>query len=60
MAAAVATKAAAQPTSRLLRSDARIRGLVAAFQYQSSVKPSQLPDRRLALKDSATSTRIGA
>ena len=60
VATLVATSVAAVATSRLLRSDARMAGLVAAFQYQSSVAPSHEPDRRPALNESATSTRIGA
>ena len=60
VAAVVATIVAIVPTIRLLRSEARIAGFAAARAYQSSVKPPQSADSRLALNDSAASTRIGA
>ena len=60
MAATVATTVVATATSRLFRRAARIAGLVADLKYQSRVKPSQDAERRLALKDRATRTRIGA
>ncbi len=60
VASAVARAVTTAPTSRLLRSDARIAGLAAARRYQSRVKPSHAPESRLALNDSAASTRIGA
>ncbi len=60
MAAAVAANVATAPTIRLLRSEPRMAGFAAARAYQSSVKPSHDADSRLALKESAASTRIGA
>jgi hypothetical protein len=52
--------AEASPTSRLFLSDERIAGFTAAFAYHASVKPSHDADSRLALNESAASTRIGA
>jgi hypothetical protein len=60
VAAAVATTVVAKATTRLLRSEERISGLVAAFTYQSRVKPPHEADSRLRLKERAESTAMGA
>jgi hypothetical protein len=57
---AVATTVVTAATSRLLRSESRICGLVSSRPYHSRVKPFHSAVSRLSLKENATSTRIGA
>ena len=57
---AVASAVAVKATLRLFRSAARIWGFRAARAYQSRVKPVHSALSRPALKEKATSTRIGA
>ena len=57
---AVATTVVTPATSRLLRSDMRICGLVRSRPYQPSVKPFHSAVSRLSLNEKTTSTRIGA